>query len=119
MRGLRDEWLAGGDIDAVVEESVPVEEGWRGLCHWWHLRNYREEVEGTALGGGKKKQVASGEEEEEEGEEESEVGDKREGREDESDFFKRELERMGWGVAVEGLVGEDDEGEDDERDEGR
>ncbi|KAL8769350.1 MAG: hypothetical protein Q9194_005457, partial [Teloschistes cf. exilis] len=78
MRGLRDEWLAGGDIDAVVEESVPVEEGWRGLCHWWHLRNYREEVEGTALGGGKKKQVASGEEEEEEGEEESEVGDKRE-----------------------------------------
>ncbi|KAL9577431.1 MAG: hypothetical protein Q9212_006369, partial [Teloschistes hypoglaucus] len=95
MRGLRDEWLAGGDIDAVVEESVPVEEGWRGLCHWWHLRKYREEVEGTALGGGKSKRAESGEDEE--GEEESEVGDKRDGREDESDFFKRELERMGWG----------------------
>lgn len=67
---LRDEWLAGGDVDGVVEEAVPLEQAGRSLVHWWHLREYRDVMEG----GG--------------------IMEKRDTEKD--DFFARELERMGW-----------------------
>ncbi|KAL8782704.1 MAG: hypothetical protein Q9195_009588, partial [Heterodermia aff. obscurata] len=73
---LRDEWLCGGDVDGVVEEAVPLEQAGRALVHWWHLRNYREVMEGRVKG-------------QEEGGERS--------NEDEMGFFERELEKMGWG----------------------
>lgn len=88
---LRDEWLCGGDVDGVVEEAVPLEQAGRALVHWWHLRNYRAVMEGKERR----------EEEEEEGEEVTE----------EDNFFARELEKMGWGVAgMGGGEGEDEEG---------
>ncbi|KAG8531971.1 uncharacterized protein KY384_003607 [Bacidia gigantensis] len=68
---LRDEWLCGGDVDGVVEEAVPVEQAGRSLVHWWHLRAFREMMEGKSAG-----------------------KDADEGQE--YDFFARELEKMGW-----------------------
>lgn len=84
---LRDEWLCGGDVDAVVEEAVPLEQAGRAIVHWWHLRNYRAVMEGKMDG---------------EAEGEGKVGE-------EDDFFARELEKMGWGV---GGMGGGDEGEE-------
>lgn len=101
MRGLRDEWLSGGDVDAVVEEAVPVECAWRGLVGWWHLRRYRDVVEGLEVGG-----------KESDGADQENNGDGKE--EDPYDFFARELEKMGWGVDGVGNAGADDE--DDEED---
>ncbi|KAL8728557.1 MAG: hypothetical protein Q9166_005290 [cf. Caloplaca sp. 2 TL-2023] len=114
MRGLRDEWLSGGDVDGVVEEAVPVECAWRGLVGWWHLRNYRDEVEGTRLRDGEwgKGRKPGGEGYVEGAGEEGGGGGE---KEDPYDFFARELEKMGWGVdGVGGSVGsdEDEEGED-------
>ena len=80
---LRDEWLCGGDVDGVVEEAVPVEQAGRALVHWWHLRTYRESMEGKA-GLGREKE--------------------------EYDFFARELERMGWGTGEVGSLEGDVEG---------
>ena len=77
---LRDEWLCGGDVDGVVEEAVPVEQAGRALVHWWHLRNYRNSMEGSAVGREK----------------------------EEYDFFARELERMGWGGDAGSVEGEAD-----------
>jgi len=67
---LRDEWLSGSDVDAEVEEAVPLEQAVRALVHWWHLRRYPE-VMGEEVG-----------------------------KDAEGDFFARELERMGWGVSI-------------------
>lgn len=81
---LRDDWLAGSDIDAEVEEALPLEQALRGLTHWWHLRRYKDVMggeEGASL------------------------------MEEERDFFVRELESMGWGFAGEEMLnGEDDMG---------
>ena len=82
---LRDEWLCGGDVDGVVEEALPLEQAGRGLVHWWHLRNYRDVMEGGSS--------------------------KKEGMEmEEYDFFARELDKMGWGLggAMAGMVDEDE-----------
>lgn len=79
---LRDEWLCGGDVDGVVEEAVPLEQASRSLVHWWHLRRYRDAMEGVA---------------------------KRSEGDDEGNFFERELEKMGWGLS--GGVGGRDEDE--------
>ncbi|KAI9873301.1 MAG: Factor arrest protein 11 [Pleopsidium flavum] len=68
---LRDDWLAGSDVDADVEEALPLEQAIRGLTHWWHLRCYPEQM-------GKEQGVL----------------------EKERDFFVRELESMGWGLGV-------------------
>ncbi|KAJ5570191.1 Phosphatidic acid phosphatase type 2/haloperoxidase [Penicillium hispanicum] len=71
---LRDDWLAGSDVDAEVEEALPLEQALRGLTHWWHLRQYKDVMggpEGTSM------------------------------MEEERDFFVRELESMGWGFAEE------------------
>ncbi|KAK4228214.1 hypothetical protein QBC38DRAFT_415069 [Podospora fimiseda] len=37
---LRDEWLAGSDIDAEVEEALPLEQALRSLTHWFNFRQY-------------------------------------------------------------------------------
>lgn len=69
---LRDDWLAGSDIDAEVEDALPLEQALRGLTHWWHLRRYKGVMAGS---------------------EGAAVMD------EERDFFVRELESMGWGWA--------------------
>ncbi|WEW61502.1 Factor arrest protein 11 [Emydomyces testavorans] len=80
---LRDDWLAGADIDAEVEDSLPMEQALRGLTHWWHLRRYKEAM---AVEGGQSLM------------------------EEERDFFSRELENMGWGfVGEEGDAGAGDD----------
>ena len=88
---LRDEWLCGGDVDGVVEEAVPLEQAGRSLVHWWHLKEFRDVMEGRANGG----------KDEQQGE-----------KADDDNFFGRELEKMGWSVGglgateeEEGLVG--------------
>jgi len=68
---LRDDWLAGSDVDAEVEEALPLEQALRGLTHWWHLRQYKD-----VMGGNEGKEMM----------------------EEERDFFVRELESMGWGA---------------------
>lgn len=64
---LRDDWLAGSDVDAEVDESVPLEQALRALTHWHNLKRYPE-------GMGAKSGVL----------------------EEEQDFFKRELEKFDW-----------------------
>ncbi|KAJ6150975.1 hypothetical protein N7470_007569 [Penicillium chermesinum] len=79
---LRDDWLAGADIDGEIDEALPLEQALRGLTHWWHLRKYKDIMggpEGTSM------------------------------MEEERDFFVRELESMGWGFA-EDLVEDSDIG---------
>ncbi|KAJ5622954.1 hypothetical protein N7490_011559 [Penicillium lividum] len=76
---LRDDWLAGSDVEGDVEVALPLEQALRGLTHWWHLRKYKDVMggpEGTAI------------------------------MEEERDFFVRELESMGWGFADD-VVGDD------------
>lgn len=91
---LRDEWLCGGDIDGVVEEAVPLEQAGRSLVHWWHLKEFRDVMEGGNGVGGKGKRGGGGR-------------GQREG--EEYDFFARELEKMGWGLGGLGGVGEEEE----------
>lgn len=73
---LRDDWLAGSDVDAEVEEALPLEQALRGLTHWWHLRRYKD-----VMGGDEGATMM----------------------EEERDFFVRELEAMGWGFAADDL----------------
>ncbi|GAD91534.1 pheromone-dependent cell cycle arrest protein Far11, putative [Paecilomyces variotii No. 5] len=68
---LRDDWLAGSDIDAEVEDALPLEQALRGLTHWWHLRRYKD-----VMGGDEGATIMD----------------------EERDFFVRELEAMGWGL---------------------
>ncbi|EAW08724.1 FAR11/STRIP family protein [Aspergillus clavatus NRRL 1] len=79
---LRDDWLAGSDIDAEVEEALPLEQALRGLTHWWHLRRYKD-----VMGGEERASLM----------------------EEERDFFVRELEAMGWGFVGEELLNEEAE----------
>lgn len=85
-------------MDGVVEEALPLEQAARGLVHWWHLRNFREVMEGESGGG-------SG------GRGRGRVNSSKEGvdRED-YDFFARELDKMGWGVGgtMLGMMDEDE-----------
>ena len=73
---LRDDWLAGSDVDQEVEEALPLEQALRGLTHWWHLRNYPEQM----------------------GKEKGDIDEER-------DFFANELENMGWGMTGTDDVG--------------
>jgi Domain of unknown function (DUF3402)/N1221-like protein len=86
---LRDEWLAGMHDSAVegeVDEAVPLEWALRGLTYWWQKRTYPDVMK------------LRHKDSEEEGGQEIE--------DDERDFFQRELDQMGWGVASLG-VGDD------------
>ncbi|KAF2855232.1 protein required for hyphal anastomosis [Plenodomus tracheiphilus IPT5] len=74
---LRDDWLAGSDVDAEVDESVPLEQALRSLTHWHNLKRYPESL-------GAKPGIL----------------------EEEQDFFRNELEKMDWGeeLATDGEV---------------
>ncbi|KAF7548229.1 hypothetical protein G7046_g8750 [Stylonectria norvegica] len=41
---LRDEWLAGSDVDAEVDAALPLEQALRGLTHWLNVRKYPEKI---------------------------------------------------------------------------
>lgn len=77
---LRDDWLAGSDVDAEVDESVPLEQALRSLTHWFNLKRYPESL-------GAKPGVLG----------------------EEMDFFRNELEKMDWGEENVG-EGEFDQG---------
>ncbi|KAL7797564.1 hypothetical protein V8C37DRAFT_369935 [Trichoderma ceciliae] len=63
---LRDEWLAGSDIDAEVDSALPLEQALRGLTHWLNVRRYPEKI----------------------------AADIRIAMREEQDFFSRELEKV-------------------------
>lgn len=62
---LRDDWLAGSDVDAEVEEALPLEQALRALTHWHNIKRYPHQMGADVK-----------------------ILDK------EHDFFVRELERM-------------------------
>lgn len=68
---LRDDWLAGSDVDAEVDESVPLEQALRSLTHWFNLKRYPESL-------GARPGVLG----------------------EEMDFFRNELEKMDWGDEI-------------------
>ena len=83
---LRDEWLAGmhdSNIEGEVDEALPLEQALRALTHWWHLRRYRDVMGPLA--------------EERLGVPGEEIKD------EEQDFFVRELNELGWGYGMPGL----------------
>ncbi|KAK6079429.1 transmembrane hyphal anastomosis protein ham2 far11 [Seiridium cupressi] len=63
---LRDEWLAGSDVDAEVEEALPLEQALRSLTHWFNVRRHPDQM----------------------------APEVREALQEEQDFFKRELEKL-------------------------
>ncbi|KAF2633530.1 N1221-domain-containing protein [Macroventuria anomochaeta] len=73
---LRDDWLAGSDVDAEVDESVPLEQALRSLTHWFNLKRYPERL-------GARPGVLG----------------------EEMDFFRNELEKMDWGEQEGGEEG--------------
>ncbi|ETN44649.1 uncharacterized protein HMPREF1541_10319 [Cyphellophora europaea CBS 101466] len=96
---LRDEWLAGmhdTSVEGEVEEAVPLEWAGRGLTHWWMKRRFADVMKGKVVEG--------------EGAEEQEGGQEIE--DEERDFFQRELDAMGWGLAGLGLVGMNGHGDE-------
>ncbi|KAF3348226.1 hypothetical protein VD0002_g7817 [Verticillium dahliae] len=64
---LRDEWLAGSDVDAEVDSALPLEQAIRSLTHWFNMRKYPEQV----------------------------AGDLRSAYREKQSFFMRELEKLG------------------------
>lgn len=76
---LRDEWLAGSDIDAEVDSALPLEQALRGLTHWFNVRRYPDKTIGepptTAA-------------------EHREQRQRQYGQQVQPDFFTRELERL-------------------------
>lgn len=82
---LRDEWLAGGEVERGVEESAAVEGACRAVVGWGLRRRYKNILRGKDVGFGA---------------EEDEAGGIR-------DYFRKELERM----AYDGEVNVDDEEE--------
>lgn len=77
---LRDEWLAGSDVDAEVEEALPLEQALRSLTHWFNVQRYPEKMG-------------------------SEVS--QEAMREERDFFLRELDKVdwSWGEVISGGLG--------------
>jgi len=78
---LRDDWLAGSDVDAEVEEALPLEQALRALTHWYNVERYPEEM----------------------GADVKMLGEER-------DFFTRELEKMVWAEGSLEGEGEEDAG---------
>lgn len=66
---LRDDWLAGSDVDAEVEEALPLEQALRALTHWHNIKRYPEQM-------GADVKIL----------------------EEEHDFFVRELDKLDFGV---------------------
>ncbi|KAK5043591.1 hypothetical protein LTR84_011398 [Exophiala bonariae] len=119
---LRDDWLAGmhdANVEGEVDEAVPLEWALRGLTFWWQKRMYpgvmkqgakqrmaRDRNQKGRLGS----QVAADLEDESDAahnsissfsnvdsDEEDEGGQNIDA--DERDFFQRELDAIGWGLA--------------------
>ncbi|KAL2023899.1 hypothetical protein VTK56DRAFT_676 [Thermocarpiscus australiensis] len=74
---LRDEWLAGCDVDAEVEEALPLEQALRSLTHWFNVRRYPDRVAAEV---------------------------RQHALREEQDFFVRELEKadLSWAAEAEG-----------------
>jgi hypothetical protein len=86
---LRDEWLAGmhdASVEGEVDEAVPLEWALRGLTFWWQKRRYPD----VTRKGKKGVRNKDGEAEEE---------DLHDIDDEERDFFQRELDALGWGLA--------------------
>jgi hypothetical protein len=122
---LRDEWLAGmhdANVEGEVDEAVPLEWALRGLTFWWQKRMYPDVMRRRKQGKkskGKKRAVEATDVSEKDNagvdvdnlrseldaledldydEDDNEEG----GQEidaDERDFFRRELDAIGWGLA--------------------
>jgi len=117
---LRDDWLAGlhdaapgagmggpgggADAGAEYEEAVPLEWGLRGLTFWWMKRRYGDVMRTKAERN--RKNISNGTEETESLEDE---GAGQEIDDEERDFFKRELDAVGWGLAEMGLRSDGEE----------
>lgn len=96
---LRDDWLAGmheTNVDGELEEAVPLEWALRGLTFWWQRRWYRDVMKGKKFKSAQGEGAADQEELLEGGQE---IED------EERDFFQRELDAMGWGLAGLGFGG--------------
>jgi hypothetical protein len=63
---LKDEWLAGSDVDAEVDAALPLEQALRSLTHWLNVRRYPDKI----------------------------APEIRAAMRDEQDFFSRELEKL-------------------------
>lgn len=83
---LRDGWLAGADVDAEVEEALPLEQALRSLTHWFNLRRYPERMAADAGGG---------------------LAVVKQAMREEHDFFARELEKADLSWLVEQQMGEE------------
>ncbi|RYP79525.1 hypothetical protein DL770_006625 [Monosporascus sp. CRB-9-2] len=80
---LRDEWLAGSDVDADIEEALPLEQALRSLTHWFNVRRHPEQM----------------------------APEIRAALQDERDFFKRELDKLEIWNEINGAGGESANGE--------
>lgn len=78
---LRDEWLAGSDIDAEVDSALPLEQALRGLTHWFNVRRYPDKTLGDVL------PTTAAEHKEKQQKQQS-------GKMTQQDFFARELEKL-------------------------
>ncbi|GJC93732.1 hypothetical protein ColKHC_02558 [Colletotrichum higginsianum] len=72
---LRDEWLAGSDVDADVDSALPLEQALRSLTHWFNVRWYPDKI----------------------------AVELRAALREEQDFFTRELEKLDMNWADVGL----------------
>ena len=113
---LRDEWLAGmheSSVEGEVEDSVPIEWAGRGLTFWWLKRRYPEQMrlrdqKAASSGSSTNNPIGSNNDNGEEGEEWQQAGGAGQEIEDEErDFFQRELDQLGWGLAALNTGGED------------
>jgi len=89
---LRDEWLAGmhdANVEGEVDEAVPLEWALRGLTFWWQKRKYPD----VTRKGKKGMEPRTNEDIEDEEVQLHDIDD------DERDFFQKELDAIGWGLA--------------------
>ncbi|KAL1837319.1 hypothetical protein VTJ49DRAFT_3990 [Mycothermus thermophilus] len=84
---LRDEWLAGANVEDQVDDAVPLEQALRSLTHWYNLRRYPERMAAGA------------------------VSLVKQALKEEQDFFVRELEKADWSWMMgEGSVAGSEDG---------
>jgi len=108
---LRDEWLAGmhdTNVEGEVDEAVPLEWALRGLTFWWQKRTYPDVMKRKLLRN--KERSMRGEavkahdaDEKISHDYDDDDDDNYEGGQEiddgERDFFRRELDAIGWGLA--------------------
>ncbi|XWW96763.1 hypothetical protein V2A60_004743 [Cordyceps javanica] len=84
---LRDEWLAGSDIDAEVDSALPLEQALRGLTHWFNVRRYPDKTLGDLA-------TTAAEYKEKQQQEQQQQQQQQRGHMIQQDFFTRELEKL-------------------------